>query len=383
MGLLGALQNIISGIGNAISGGGGRVTNNNNASESASIFSGSANTPSVTNSKDDSFIRELLSSGGSNEKEVKETENKDPINFGISTPVNKEFKWAKTVEIKDPQTGEVEKQYYDENGDIQYSAKLDAQGRVIEQSSYEKGGSVKVTAELGMMEDEDGEYWGVQHYEVYDLKPNGDWSSMTGVSSKEVIDNLYERNLFDYTQFTAVDAVCLARLGENSWAEVQSMLEENPNVSYREIEDHLRLFSLIHQKPDSIPEGKLDSLPQPSDVPEDKPDIIPVPTEAPSDIPTLEFPTIPPKEVIPSLTPDILEGLKPKEGRQLPPDVVERIKEAIENGELKKLDGINGIIKGNLPYLLDGNDEVTIIKGPYVIDGDNNVQIRYLKNDEL
>lgn len=159
-------------------------------------------------------------------------------NFAFGNPRNEEFMCSEIVTVKDKATGNIIKQYYDENGKLRHESVSDKNGSSISEASYEKDGRVKIEGQYGMLTDENGEYFGIVRYVIQDVDINGEMKSDVPLS-KEQCQKIEERHLFDYPQFIGAEVGFLAMFSDNAWEKAKDYLEENPNASYYEIEKYI------------------------------------------------------------------------------------------------------------------------------------------------
>ena len=168
-------------------------------------------------------------------KKVVDRQEMDNSKMSFPTPSNEEFECSQMVTFEDKETGETIVQYFDNKGNLRQESVKDENGKVVSSSSYKEGGKVKIMAQYEMLEDEQGEYYGVARYVVQDLDENGDWKNHVPLQ-EEQYRNIEERKLFEYSQFDGADVAFLAMYDDETWVTIEKYLEEHPDASFREIQ---------------------------------------------------------------------------------------------------------------------------------------------------
>ena len=136
--------------------------------------------------------------------------------------------------MKDKNTGEITKQFYDKQGNLRHESLCDKDGKILSEISYEREGKLKIEAQYGMLGDEDGEYYGIERYVIEDIDYNGKMKNQIPLAKTEY-QNIEKRHLLDYSQFDGAQIGFLARINNEDWKTVEKYLKENPNATYREI----------------------------------------------------------------------------------------------------------------------------------------------------
>ena len=77
--------------------------------------------------------------------------------------------------------------------------------------------------------------FGENYYTITEFNEEKHWIRQVTMTNQESINNILDRKLLEYTQFSPEEIYSLSQLPCDEWALVQSHLEKNPNLDYESL----------------------------------------------------------------------------------------------------------------------------------------------------
>lgn len=156
-------------------------------------------------------------------------ESKDYLDYRTKNG-NGDFKIYDKKEVSYDRDGNILLiRYYDEEGNIKEIEKYDKKGNVTSRTDFSENSKSGMYTEY----DSDGNITYQTYCPQLDIIGNPK-ESFPGMK-EELKDNIYERKLLEYEQFSGYEIYYLAKLNDAQWEKVLEYLEQNPNASYSEI----------------------------------------------------------------------------------------------------------------------------------------------------